>query len=45
MSKYKVEFIAEMDDYDVGAMKELFVKMMNDEMYIKCVKLKMEPIE
>jgi hypothetical protein len=42
MSKYKVEFIAEMDDYDVGAMEELFVKMMYDEMRIKCSDLKME---
>lgn len=42
MSKYKVEFIAEMDDYDVGAMKDIFIEMMHDEMYIKCSDLKME---
>ena len=40
----KVNFIAEMDNDDVGAMNELFVNLMDEEMHIECKDLGIERI-
>ena len=42
---YKVTFDAEMDNCDVNAMNDLFVKLMDEEMHIDCSNLSMEPIK